>query len=89
MYITRANHKKMEKSFSDLRDYIEEKLNDINNKYDEFKATSSNDTVEKFEGILKEEISKINDKLEGKIHQLCQEKSFLQKQISELRKKTE
>ena len=53
MYITRANHKKMEKSFSDLRDYIEEKLSDINNKYDEFKATSSNDTVEKFKGILK------------------------------------
>ena len=35
---------------------------------------------------MKEEISKINDKLEGKIHQLCQDKSFLQEQISELKK---
>ena len=59
MYTTRANYKKMEKSFSDLRDYIEEKFNDINNKYDELKATLSNDTVEKFKEILKEEISKI------------------------------
>ena len=76
----------MEKSFSDLRDYIEETFNDINNKYDELKATLSNDTVEKFKEILKEEISKINGKLEGKIHQLCQDKSFLQEQISELKK---
>ena len=52
----------------------------------ELKATLSNDTVEKFKEILKEEISKINDKLEGKIHQLCQDKSFLQEQISELKK---
>ena len=59
----------------------------INSKYDELKATLSNDTVEKFKEILKEEISKINDKLEGKIHQLCQDKSFLQEQISELKKK--
>ena len=29
----------MEKLFNDLRDYIEEKFNDINNKYDELKAT--------------------------------------------------
>ena len=42
MYTTRANYKKMEKSFSDLRDYTEEKFNDINNKYDELKATLSN-----------------------------------------------
>ena len=67
----------MEKSFNDLRDYIQEKFNDINNKYDELKTTLSNDTVEKFKEILKEEISKINYKLEGKIHQLCQDKSFL------------
>ena len=63
MYTTRANYKKMEKSFNDLRYYIQEKLNYIN------KATLSNDTVEKFKEVLKEEISKINDKLEGKIHQ--------------------
>ena len=37
---------------------------------------------------MKEEISKINDKLEGKIHQLCQDKSFLQEQISKLKKQT-
>ena len=76
----------MEKLFNDLRDYIEEKFNDINNKYDELKATLSNDTVEKVEEVLKEELSKINDKLEVKIHQLCQEKSFLQEQINELKK---
>ena len=29
----------MEKLFNDLRDYIEEKFNDIDNKYDELKAT--------------------------------------------------
>ena len=52
----------------------------INKKYDELKARLSNDTVEKFKEILKEEISKINDKLEGKICQLCQDKSFLQEQ---------
>ena len=60
--------------------------NCINKKYDDLKATFSNDTVEKFKEILKEEISKINDKLEGKICQLCQDKSFLQEQISELKK---
>ena len=76
----------MEKLFKDLRDYIEEKFNDINNKYDELKATLRNDTVEKFKEILKEKISKINDKLEGKMHQLCQDKCFLQEQISELKK---
>ena len=45
----------MEKLFNDLRDYIEEKFNDINNiyKYDELKATLRNDTVEKFKEILK------------------------------------
>ena len=88
MYATRANYKKMEKSFNSLRDYIEEKFNDINNKYDELKATLSNDTIEKFKEVLKEEISKINDKLEGKIHQLCQDKSFLQEQIRKLKKQT-
>ena len=36
---------------------------------------------------MKDEIRKINDKLEGKIHQLCQDKSFLQEQISELKKR--
>ena len=76
----------MEKLFKDLCDYIEEKFSDMNNKYDELKATLSNDTVEKFKEILKKEISKINDKLEGKIHQLCQDKSFLQEKISELKK---
>ena len=39
MYTTRANYEKKEKSFNDLPDYIEEKVNDINNKYDELKAT--------------------------------------------------
>ena len=48
MYTTRANYQKMEKSFNDLRDYIEEKFNDINNKYDELKATLSSDTLKKF-----------------------------------------
>ena len=48
MYTTRASYKKMEKSFNDLRDYIEEKFNDINNKYDELKATLSSDTLKKF-----------------------------------------
>ena len=86
MYTTRANHKKMEKSFNDLRAYIDEKFNDINKKYDELKATVINDTIERFKEVLKEEMSKINDKLEGKIHQLCQDKSFLQEQISELKK---
>ena len=36
---------------------------------------------------MSEEISKINDKLEDKIHQLCQDKGFLREQISELKKK--
>ena len=76
----------MEKLFKDLRDYIEEKFNDINNKYDELKSTLRNDTVEKFKEILKEKNSKINDKLEGTMHQLCQDKCFLQEQISELKK---
>ena len=48
MYTTRANYQKMEKSFNDLRDYIEEKFNDINNKYDELKATLTSDTLKKF-----------------------------------------
>ena len=86
MYATRANYKKMEKWFSELRECIEQKFNDINNKYDELKETLSNDTVEEFKEILKEEISKINGKLGGKIHQLCQDKSYLQEQISELKK---
>ena len=34
--------------------------------------------VEKFKEISKEEINYIKDKLEGKIHQLCQDNSFLQ-----------
>ena len=38
MYATRAKYKKMEKSFNDLHDYIEEKFNDINNTYDELKV---------------------------------------------------
>ena len=89
MYTTRANYKKIEKSFNDLRDYIEEKFNDISNKYSELKATLSNDTVERFKEVLKEEISKINDKQEGKIHEgkICQGKSFLLEQISELKKR--
>ena len=67
MYTTRANYKKMEKSFNNLRDYVEEKFNDMNNKYDELKATLCNHTAEKFKEILKEEISKINDKLEVRL----------------------
>ena len=74
MYTTRTDYKKMEKSFNDLCDYIEEKFNDTNTKYDELEAALSNDTTEKFKDVLKEEISKINDRLEGKIHQLCQVK---------------
>ena len=73
MYAARANYRKMERSFKHLHDYIEEKFNDINNKYDELKATLSNDTVEKLKETLSEEISKINAKLEVKIHQLCQD----------------
>ena len=73
MYATRANYRKMERSFKHLHDYIEEKFNDINNKYDELKAKLSNDTVEKLKETLSEEISKINAKLEVKIHQLCQD----------------
>ena len=76
MYTTKANYKKMEKSFNDLCDYIEEKLNDIDNKYDELKATLGNDTVARFKEVLEGEISKVNDKLEGKIYQLCQDKVF-------------
>ena len=33
--------------FNDFRDYIKEKFNSINNKYDEPKTTLSNVTVEK------------------------------------------
>ena len=73
MYATRANYREMERSFKHLHDYIEEEFNDINNKYDELKATLSNNTVEKLKETLSEEISKINAKLEGKIHQLCQD----------------
>ena len=62
------------------------KFNDINNKYDKLKATLSNDTVEKFKEVLKEEIFKINGEIEIKIQQLFQDKSFLQEQISELKK---
>ena len=61
MYTTRANYSKIEKLFNDLRDYIEEKFNDINNKCDDLKATLSNDTTEKFREILKEEITKTNE----------------------------
>ena len=76
----------MEKSFNELRFYMEEKFNDMNDKYDELKATLSNDTLEKFKETFKEETSKTNDKLEVKIHQLSQNKSFLQEQIRELKK---
>ena len=38
MYPTRGNTKKMEKSFNDLCDYIKEKFNDMNNKYDVVKV---------------------------------------------------
>ena len=61
MYSTRANYSKIEKLFNNLRDYIEEKFSDINNKCDELKATLSNDTTEKFREILKEEITKTNE----------------------------
>ena len=62
MDITRANYKKTEKSFNNLRDYIEEKFYDMSNKQDELKATLSNDTFEKFKEILeiKLEISDSN-----------------------------
>ena len=59
MDITRANYKKTEKSFNNLRDYIEEKFYDMSNKQDELKATLSNDTFEKFKEILKEELESI------------------------------
>ena len=49
----------------------------MNNRYDKLKATLSNDTVEKFKEILKEDISKINGRLEGKIDQIYQDKSLL------------
>ena len=65
MYTARANYKKMKNSLNNLRDYMQ-KFNDINNKYDELKAALSNETIEKFKEILKEEISKINDKLDVK-----------------------
>ena len=55
MYTAKANYKKMEKSFDDLRAYIEKKFNDINKKYDELKAAVSNDTIERFKEVLKEE----------------------------------
>ena len=61
MYTTRANYSKIEKLFNDLRDYIEEKFNDINNKCDELKTTLSNDTTEEFRETLKEEITKTNE----------------------------
>ena len=48
--------------------------------------TLTNDIIERLKEVLKEEMSKINDKLEGKIHQFCQDKSFLQEQINELKK---
>ena len=67
----------MEKPLNDLRDYME-KFDDMDNKYNGLKATLSNDTVEKFKEILKQEISKINDKLEGKLHQLCQYKNRIE-----------
>ena len=66
MYTTRANYKKMKNLLNSLCDYMQEKFNDINNKYDELKAAFSSETIEKFKEILKEEISKINDKLDVK-----------------------
>ena len=72
----------MEKSYNDLHDYIQEKLNDSNDRYDERKATLDNDTIAKLKAVLEEEISKVNEKLEGKIYQICQNKSFLQEQIA-------
>ena len=65
MYTARANYKKMKNLLNNLCDYMQ-KFNDINNKYDELKAALSNETIEKFKEILKEEISKINDKLDVK-----------------------
>lgn len=38
-----------------------------------------------FKEILKKEIDKINDKVEGKIHQRSQDKSLLQGEVSELK----
>ena len=87
MHTRRTNYKKMEKSFNELCHYTEEKFNDMNDKYDELKATLSNDIVEKLKETLNKEISKIIEKLEVQIHQFCQNKSFLQEQIRELKKK--
>ena len=51
----------MEKSYNGLRDYIQEKINDINDRYDELKATLDNDAIAKLKAALEEEISKVND----------------------------
>ena len=52
MHTRRTNYKKMEKSFNELCHYTEEKFNDMNDKYDELKATLSNDIVEKLKETL-------------------------------------
>ena len=82
MYTSRANYKKTEKKFNGPRDYIDEKFNGCNNKYDELKAILNNDTVEKFKLTLKEEISKVYDKLEVNIHQPCPGKVFFKSKLA-------
>ena len=80
MYTTRANYKKMENSFNDLRNYIEEKFSDKNNKCNELKATLSNEPLKSLKKFCNKKIVK------GKIDQLWQDKSLLQEQMSELKK---
>ena len=49
----------MGRSFKHLRDYIEEKFNVINNKYDELKATLSNDTVKSLKKLCQTKLVKL------------------------------
>ena len=56
----------MEKLINNLCECIEG-FHDMKRKYDELQVTYSG-TINQFKEILKEEIGKITDKLEGKIH---------------------
>ena len=71
---------------NNLLEYIDRKFSSIKEKYHKLRATLSKDTAKKFKEVLKEEIVKTNDKLDGKIDQLCQGKILLQGQVSELKK---
>ena len=70
----------MENSFNDLPNCIAEKFSDKNNKCKELKATLSNEPLKSLKIFCKKKIVK------GKKDQLCQDKSLLQEQISELKK---